>query len=234
MKSYKGFDKDLKCRGFQYEPGKTYELDEPVEVCNRGFHACEIPLEVFDYYQPAESRYCEVEQSGDISKSEDDSKVASSKITIGAEIGIPGLAKAHVEWVKSNIKIEKTKDKDESAATNTGNMSAATNTGNMSAATNTGDRSAATNTGDRSAATNTGDMSAATNTGKGGVAIVIGYKSKAKGAIGSALCICERGEWNGEEYPLLAIKAAIIDGEILKPDTWYTLVNGEFVEENEN
>ena len=160
MKSYKGFDKDLKCRGFQYELGKTYELDKPVKVCNQGFHACEIPLEVFDYYAPAESRFCEVEQSGDISKSEDDSKVASSKITIGAEIGIPGLAKAHVEWVKSNIKSEKTKDKDNSAATNTGNRSAATNTGYMSAATNTGDMSAATNTGYMSAATNTGNRSA--------------------------------------------------------------------------
>ena len=224
MKSYKGFDKDLKCRGYQYELGKTYEHDKPVKVCNQGFHACEIPLEVFDYYSPAESRFFEVEQSGDISKSEEDSKVASSKITIGAEIGIPGLAKAHVEWVKSNIKSEKNKDKD---------CSAATNTGDMSAATNTGYRSAATNTGDMSAATNTGDRSAATNTGKGGVAIVTGYKSKAKGDIGSALCICERGKWNGEEYPLLAIKAAIIDGEILKPDTWYTLVNGEFTEVNE-
>ena len=269
MKSYKGFDKDLKCRGFQYEPGKTYELDKPVKVCNQGFHACEIPLEVFDYYAPAESRFCEVEQSGDISKSVDDSKVASSKITIGAEIGIPGLAKAHVEWVKSNIKSEKNKDKDCSASTNTGDYSASTNTGNRSASTNTGncsastntgnysastntgyrsasantgnrsastntgDYSASTNTGDYSASTNTGNCSASTNTGKGGVAIVTGYKSKAKGAIGSALCICERGEWNGEEYPLLAIKAAIIDGEILKPDTWYTLVNGEFKEVNE-
>ena len=103
----------------------------------------------------------------------------------------------------------------------------------MSAATNTGYRSAATNTGDRSAATNTGNCSAATNTGDGGVAIVTGYRSKAKGAIGSAICVCERGEWNGMTYPLLSIKAAIIDGETLKPDTWYTLKDGEFVEVEE-
>jgi hypothetical protein len=85
-----------------------------------------------------------------------------------------------------------------------------------------------------SAATNTGYRSAATNTGKGGVAIAIGYDSKARGAIGSAICVCERGAWDGKDYPLLAIKAAIIDGETLKPDTWYKLVNGQFVETMED
>ena len=113
------------------------------------------------------------------------------------------------------------------------------NTGNYSTATNTGDRSEATNTGDYSAATNTGDCSAATNTGYrseaevsngGSVAIVTGYQSKAKAGIGSAIVIAERGEWNGETYPLINIKAAIVDGEKIKADTWYTLRNGEFVE----
>ena len=109
-------------------------------------------------------------------------------------------------------------------------MSAATNTGNMSAATNTGDYSAATNTGEYSAATNTGDYSASTVEGKGSVAVVCGYQSKAKACIGSAICVAERGEWNGKEYPLLAIKAAIVDGVTLKADTFYTLKDGEFVE----
>jgi len=107
IKSYKGFDKDLKCRGFQYEIGKEYEHDGPVEACKSGFHACEAPLDVFAYYAPATSRYCEVEQSGELSRDGDNSKIASSRIKIGAEIGIPGLVKAQIEWVR--IKLTKSK-----------------------------------------------------------------------------------------------------------------------------
>ena len=125
---------------------------------------------------------------------------------------------------------------DQSAATNTGSWSAATNTGNQSAATNTGDQSAATNTGYRSAATNTGNWSVATNTGNwsaaavggnGSVAIATGYESKAKANVGSAIVVCERDD----NYNLIGIKAAIIDGKNLKADTYYTLINGEFIEE---
>lgn len=118
IKSYKGFDKSLKCRDFQYEIGKEYEHDGPVEACKSGFHACEAPLDVFAYYAPATSRYCEVEQSGELSRGGDDSKIASSKIKIGAEIGIPGLVKAQIEWVKS-------KTHEEGAASATGKESAA-------------------------------------------------------------------------------------------------------------
>ena len=104
IKAYKGFDKGLKCRGFQYEIGKTYETDK-ADLCAAGFHACEAPLNVWDYYPPVEgNRYCEVEM-GDVSEQRDsDTKRVAKKITIGAEIGIPGLVKAHVEWVKEQIK----------------------------------------------------------------------------------------------------------------------------------
>ena len=157
IKSYKGMDKDMRCKGFQYELGKSYETDNAV-ARERGFHACESPLDVLNYYPPCDgNRYFAVEQSGTLSREGDDSKVASTKLTICAEIGIPGLAKAHVEWVKNRL------NKDE-VKTNTGDQSVATNTGNRSAATNTGDQSVATNTGYRSAATNTGYRSAATNT----------------------------------------------------------------------
>ena len=110
IKSYKGFDKDLKCKGFQYEVGKEYE-EPDAKACEKGFHACEMPLDVFGYYAPGErSRYCIVEQSGVISKHDDDSKVASSKIKIGAEIGIPGLVKAQIEYVKSHCTNEHNAD----------------------------------------------------------------------------------------------------------------------------
>ena len=210
MKTYKGFDKDLKCRDFQYEIGKEYKEKE-AKACEKGFHACENPLEVFRYYPPYDgNRYCEVEQGGELSKLGDDSKVASTKIKIGVELGLKGLIQAGVSFVldKVNWKDDAaTNTGDCSAATNTGDCSAATNTGDCSAATNTGNQSAATNTGNQSAATNTGYCSAATNTGYcsaaevsngGSVAIVTGYQSEAKAGLGSAIVIAERGEWDGE------------------------------------
>lgn len=224
MKAYKGFDKDLKCRGFQYEIGKEYEEKE-AEACEKGFHACENPLEVFRYYPPCDgNRYCEVEQDGELSKHGGDSKVASTKIKIGVELGLKGLIQAGVSFIldKVNWKAD--------AATNTDAQSAAVNLGYRSAATNTGDLSAAMNTGDRSAAVNSGTRSAAEVSNGDSVAIVTGYNSKAKAGLGSAIVIAERGVWNGKTYPLINIKAAIVDGEKIKADTWYTLKNGEFVE----
>lgn len=251
MKAYKGFDKDLKCRGFQYEIGKEYEEKE-AEACEKGFHACENPLEVFRYYPPCDgNRYCEVEQDGELSKHGGDSKVASTKIKIGVELGLKGLIQAGVSFIldKVNWKADAATNTDaqsaavnlgyRSAATNTGDLSAAMNTGYRSAAVNSGIQSAAVNSGFQSAAVNSGTRSAAVNSGTGSaaevsngdsVAIVTGYNSKAKAGLGSAIVIAERGDWNGKTYPLNNIKAAIVDGEKIKADTWYTLKNGEFVE----
>ncbi|NHI48107.1 hypothetical protein FDE94_09535 [Clostridium botulinum] len=182
IKSYKGFDKDLKCRGMQYEVGKTFEEKE-ADLCRRGLHSCEYPLDVFRYYPPADSRYCEAEADGNIDKgNSSDSKIASTKLHIEAEIGLKGIIEAGVKFVMDRVNFKDQKesnDKDRSAATNTGYQSAATNTGDYSAATNTGYQSAATNTGDQSAATNTGDQSAATNTGDQSAATNTGYQSAA-------------------------------------------------------
>ncbi len=181
MKCFKGFDKDLKWRDFQYEIGKEY-TEEKANICNYGFHACEFPMDVFGYYPPSDSRYCEVDLEANDQKSPDDSKRVGKKISVKAEIGIAGIIKAGVEYIKEQVNWEDDKTTntgDQSAATNTGNRSAATNTGNYSAATNTGYRSAATNTGDQSAATNTGYQSAATNTGDRSAATNTGDRSAA-------------------------------------------------------
>ena len=190
MKCFKGFDKDLKCRDFQYEIGKEYS-EEKADICNYGFHACEFPMDVFNYYPPSDSRYCEVELEANNQKSSDDSKRVGKKISVKAEIGIAGIIKAGVEYIKEQVNWEDDKATNtgnhsaatntgyQSAATNTGNYSAATNTGYYSAATNTGNHSAATNTGDYSAATNTGYQSAATNTGDYSAATNTGYQSAA-------------------------------------------------------
>ena len=159
IKTYKGFDKDLKCRGFQYEIGKEYE-EKKASACSCGFHACEMPIEVFCYYPPAESRYCEVEQDGELSRHSKDTKVASTKIKIGAEIGIGGIAKAQFEYVKERA----TESKDHHS---TGSRSANSATGSRSANSATGSRSANSATGSRSANSATGDWSANSATGNG-------------------------------------------------------------------
>ncbi|EPA8481903.1 hypothetical protein ACQ68S_004596 [Salmonella enterica subsp. enterica serovar Rissen] len=181
--TFKGFNKDLKCRDFQFEIGKTFHHDGKVEACVSGFHACECPFDVFSYYSPADSRFAETISFGITNREEDgDTKIASASITIKAELTLPQFIQRGIEWIWS--KIDKSLEQqimcgDWSAATNTGNCSAATNTGNCSAATNTGNRSAATNTGDWSAATNTGNCSAATNTGDWSAATNTGYRSAA-------------------------------------------------------
>ena len=204
MKCFKGFDKDLKCRDFQYEIGKEY-TEEKADICNCGFHACEFPMDVFGYYPPSDSRYCEVDLEENGQKSSDDSKRVGKKISVKAEIGIAGIIKAGVEYIKEQVNWEDDK------ATNTGNQSAATNTGN------------------RSAATNTGDQSAAIVEGKESIALATGINSKAKGKIGCFIVLAEWKEIN-YEYHIVDVKSAKVDGENIKEDTFYTLKDGKFVE----
>ena len=153
IKSYKGFNKDMTCKDKQYEVGKDYEEDKAV-ACECGMHACEYPLDCFKYYPPSKSVYCEVEQSGDISRHDDDSKIASTKMHIGAQLNIAGVVNAAIKYTKE--KVEKTCI--ESKAATAGDRGAAT-AGDSGAAT-AGDRGAAT-AGDSGAAT-AGDRGAAT------------------------------------------------------------------------
>ena len=234
IKSYKGMNKDMTCRGFQYEIGKEYETNS-AKACTSGFHACEYPLDVLNYYPPFDSRFFEVEQSGELSKGSDDTKIASTKIKIGAELNIAGLVKAAVEFT-TNRCTQGEGDKatgNYGAASATGDCGAASATGYRGAASATGDRGAASATGDCGAASATGDCGAASATGKSSVALASGIDGKAMGEIGCAIFLVERGEWDGETHPILSAKAAIVDGETIKPGVWYTLRNGEFVEVDE-
>ena len=201
MKAFKGMDKNMRCRDFQFEQGKTYETEGPIKVCDRGFHACERPLAVFGYYPPASSRYFEVEQAGEISKAGNDSKIASSQIKIGAEIGIPGLIRAHVEYVKAHTTEEHTDPKQATA----------------------GDSGAAT-AGFRGAATSRGSSAV----GADGIACARGNGCRVKGGLGAVLVIAE--EKTGS-FAIVAWKAVVVDGETVKADTWYMLKDGELVEE---
>ncbi|MFU7071285.1 hypothetical protein ACM75K_29040 [Pseudomonas aeruginosa] len=186
--AYKGFKQDLTCRGYQFEIGGTYKHEGEVEACASGFHSCEYPLDVFGYYAPGESRFAIVKASGQLSRHDDDSKIASATLVVEAEISMPTMISRAIDWIMSKVdkSVEQTVVGDTasntgnySAASNTGNYSAASNTGDYSAASNTGYQSAASNTGYRSAASNTGDYSAASNTGYQSAASNTGYRSAA-------------------------------------------------------
>lgn len=212
MLVYKGTDKDMKCRGFQFELGKEYEEAE-AKLCKKGFHGCEYPLDVFAYYAPADSRFFVAELDGVTDERENpDTKLVGTKIKLRAEIGIAGIVKAAVEYIKERAE------------------SSDNQTGDWSAAANTGDWSAATNTGDGSAATNTGNRSAANVEGKESIAIVTGTNSKAAGALGCWLVLTERGLWDGDTYPIKEVRAVKVDGETIKAGVFYELKDGEVVE----
>ena len=233
MKVYKGTDKDMKCRGFQYNLGEAAVFDGEPHLCRAGLHACEQPIDVLNHYAPNESRYFEAdaEEVTDERKL-DDSKIVAKKMTLKAEIGVPGLVKAQIEYIKNQIGFEDAIKRANAEKENhaTGDQGAASATGYRGAASATGDQGAASATGYQGAASATGYRGAASATGKAGVALAAGLECKAMGALGCAICCVERGEWDGEAHPIIAVKAAIVDGEKIKADTWYQLKNGEFVE----
>ena len=226
--AYKGFNKDMTCRGFQYEEGKEYETKR-AQACNEGFHACEYPLDVFRYYYPNKSVYHVVEQSGEVDRDGDDSKVASTKIKIGASINIAGLVKAAIEYTTSRVK--KMSENDE----------------RRGASSNTGYRGASSNTGDYGASSNTGNCGASSNTGYSGfceaghpnsVATAWGPECRAKGVKGSYLVLAEWESngghyWKEETWTFKGAQMVRVDGETIKEDVWYKLKNGEVIEDRE-
>ncbi|EHP8096344.1 hypothetical protein NX561_003143 [Salmonella enterica subsp. enterica serovar Kentucky] len=202
--TFKGFNKDLTCRDFQFAIGETFHHDGKVEACGSGFHACECPFDVFSYYPPAESRYAETISFGVIDREEEgDTKIASASITIKSELTLPQFIQRGIEWIWSKI------DK------------------SLEQQIMTGYRSAATNTGYQSAATNTGDLSAAEVSGSQSVAASLGIEGKARASEGGAIVLCYRDE-DGE---LIHIRASKVGENGIMPDIWYQLnEDGEFVE----
>ena len=219
MKAYKGFNKDMTCRGFQYEIGKEYETDA-ADLCRIGFHACENPLDCFSHYAPATSRYCEVEIEDNGQRSPEDSKVVGKKIKIGAELSTEQICKLHFEYVRSRCDPAKTNaagDRESASAGRYGSASAG-EYGSASA----GDGGSAS-AGDYGVSASRGSSSA----GENGVAAARGKHAKVRGGIGSVLVVCVEKK---DSYEIAEWKAAVVDGERIRPDTWYTVENGEFKE----
>ena len=221
MKAYKGFDKNMRCRGVQFEEGKTYE-EERAELCEAGLHACENPIDVFRYYAPGESVFREVELEDVLEIRKADLKVCGKKIKIGAEISLRDMIRA---GVKIDIRTAK--------KATSGKYSPAATAGYSSHAATSGDSSPAATSGYSSPAATSGDSSPAATSGKESIAAAIGRNSKAKSTIGNWIVLAEYGQWNGYCYPVLCVKCGKIDGESLKPDVWYKLNDGEFVEAEE-
>ena len=247
MAAYKGFDKSLKCRGYQYEIGKAY--DEPeANLCKNGFHACERPLDVFSYYPPSNSRYCVVELDEVSSERNSDSKVCAKKIKVGAEVGIAELVEAQIKYVKEHTTTEHTDPKLATAgnrgAATAGNYGAATagecgaaTAGSYGAATagyhgaaTAGNRGAATagyhgaaTAGYHGAATSKGSSSVGLN----GIASSRGENAKVRGGLGAVLvCAVE----HDDSFKIKTWACGVVDGDTIKADTWYTAKDGQLME----
>lgn len=219
MKAYKGFDKDLKCREFQYEVGKEYE-EENSALCKKGFHACENPLDTFRYYAPTDSRYCEVDVDDNGECNSYDSKVCGKHIRIGAEIGLKGVINAFVRFVLDKCESAT----EENASGDSGNAAASGWRGNAAAS---GVRGNAAASGARGTASVTGTYGKASALGEQCLAVAWGQDSLARGAVGNWIVVSERDD----DGNIIDAKIAKVDGDTIKADTWYKLANGAIVEE---
>ena len=202
MKAYKGFDKNMQCRGFQYAEGETYELPEgqDAKLCERGFHACERPVDVLRYYMAGNAVFHEVEVDGVDTERGDNTKLSARKIHIGARLSIDQMVQATIKYNREHCTTEHTDPMQTSA----------------------GDGGAAS-AGDCGAAVSRGSASVGAN----GIACVRGNGCRIRGGLGAVLVIAEE---NDCDYDIASWRAVIVDGETIKADTWYKLVDGEFAE----
>ena len=210
MRMFKGFTKDMKCRDFQYEEGKTYEEPE-AKLCDKGFHACEDPIDCLSYYPPAVSKFHEVDLD-EVSeeRSSEDSKRVGRRITIGAEINFMNIAKAHIQYV--NEKVIEAVEKGNAEAISVGDYQKATV--GYSGVANAGYSGVAVSRG-------------SSKSGKNGISVVRGNDVKAKGELGALLVVAEEYDC---DYAIKSYAVGIVDGEIIKADTWYKCVDGKLVE----
>ena len=216
--AYKAMDKNMMCRGKQYEVGKTYHEDK-ADCCHAGMHACENPLDVLHYYPLRDSpRFFEVECGGNVDKSEEDSKLACTELTVKGEVNFAGLVKATVNAVFNRVKGKE--------PFSSGRYSTAGSSGYYSTAGSSGDYSTAGSSGRYSTAAATGAYCNAKADGKDSIAVVNGACGKACGALGCYLVLTEYDD----DGNMLLAKMAKVDGAVIKESTWYTLKNGEFVE----
>ena len=216
--AYKAMDKNMQCRGKQYEVGKTYYEDK-ADCCHAGMHACENPLDVLHYYPLKDSpRFFEVECGGNVDKSEEDSKLACTELTVKGEVNFAGLVKATVNAVFNRVKGKE--------PFSSGHYSTAGSSGYYSTAGSSGYGSTAGSSGYSSTAAATGAYCSAKADGKDSIAVVNGACGKARGALGCYLVLTEYDD----DGHMICAKMARVDGSAIRESVYYTLKNGEFVE----
>ena len=248
IKSYKAFDKNMRCRDFQYEVGREYEMDGDIKCCNRGFHACKNPLEVWDYYDMLNSRFAEVEQSGKIDEEGNSTKVCSSHIKIKAELKLADIIKVGVEWLKDITSPSKFKTDgalndngdrnaqigssgDSAQIGSSGDYAKIGSSGDSAQIGSSGDYAQIGSSGDSAQIGSSGDYAKIDSTGEDSVIMCAGNSSIAKAKVGSWITLAE-WKWSDEKkhnVPV-CVKTEYVDGENIKADTWYRLQKGEFIE----
>ena len=247
IKSYKGFDKNLRCRDFQYKIGGIYEMDGEIKVCSRGFHACESPFDVFDYYTMIDSRFCEVEQDGNISKEDRRTKICSSKIKIKTELKLADMINLGIEWLKEITLPEKIKTsiKDNSSGNyaqigssgdgakigSSGYDAKIGSSGYDAQIGSSGNNAKIGSSGDGAKIGSSGNNAKIDSTGKDCVIMCAGINSVAKASKGSWITLSEWSYSEGKQrYIPICVKTEFVDGEKIKADTYYSLKGGVFVE----
>ena len=233
MKAYKGFRKDMTCRGFQFEEGKTYEEKE-AKLCERGFHACLNPLDCMGYYFLNDSVYHEVELEGvSDERHAEDTKVAAKKITIGARLDIAGMVKGAIDFVFASVKKDMNSaimnDKDYAHMASSGDYAQMASSGYSAHMVSSGDHAKMASSGDHAKMASSGDCAQMELNGDNSVGAAIGIKSIIKGNVGCWITLAEYDE----DYKVVCVKSVQIDGDKIKADTWYKLNGGEFVEVEE-
>ena len=256
--AYKGFDKNLKCRDFQYEVGKEYEMDGDIKCCERGFHACESPLEVFDHYDMLTSRFAKVEQSGEIDKEENTTKVCSSKIKVKAELKLADMINLGIEWIKEVTSPAKVKKDDKlndnggdyakigssgdyakigssgdyAEIGSSGDYAEIGSSGDYAKIGSSGDYAKIGSSGDYAKIGSSGDSAKIESTGNHSVVMAAGNNSIAKAKIGSWITLAE-WDYVDDVWTPICVKTEQVDGERIKADTFYKLIDGEFKEVEE-
>ena len=240
IKSYKAFDENMRCRGFQYEVGKEYDMNGDIKCCKRGFHACESPMEVWDYYDMLTSRFAEVEQSGKISAEGDTTKVCSSHIKIKAELKLADIINIGVEWLKDLTSPSKIKDDsatlndkgfDKKQIGSSGEYAQIGSSGDSAKIGSSGYYAQIGSSGNCAQIGSSGNSAQIDSTGEDSVIMCAGVRSVAKAKIGSWITLSEwkQDDRKGRLVPV-CVKTERVDCIKIKPDTWYKLQGGEFVE----
>ena len=231
IKSYKAFDENMRCRGFQYEVGKEYDMNGDIKCCKRGFHACESPMEVWDYYDMLTSRFAEVEQSGKISAEGRTTKICSSHIKIKAELKLADIINIGVEWLKDLTSPSKIKDDSATLNDKGFDKKQIGSSGDYAKIGSSGYSAQIGSSGYSAQIGSSGDYAKIDSTGEDSLIMCAGLRSVAKAKIGSWITLSEwkQDDRKGRLVPV-CVKTERVDGIKIKPDTWYKLQDGEFVE----